>query len=322
MLTGTCHCQEAHWSLEGEQRTDERARESWLKGLIAAFGLLALSACAPQRIQSSLGTPIEQPAGCAFLQDEERSTFVLYEVSKGRLTACNSSRAMQRFTPASTFKIPHALLALDNAVVTDERQPFRWDGRARAVGAWDKDTSLAEAMPASTVWVFQEIADRLGPEREASGLRRLRYGNQNSGSAADLRHFWLSGPLQISAVEQVGFLNRLRIGELDADRQSQARTRALLKVGECGVGCVIYGKTGAMLPIDDEGFLRNGDNLLLPAGIERTGWFVGWVERPDADGGPIVFACNLDLALPGAMAARTAVAYQVLAANGINRAVP
>lgn len=290
--------------------------------LAATFGLLALSACTPLGLHSSLRVPTEQPAGCVLLRNAERSTFVLYEVSKKRLTACNPLRAARRFAPASTFKIPHALLALENAVVTDERGQFLWDGKARGVSAWDKDTSLADAIPASTVWVFQDIAGRLGAEHEAEGLRRLRYGNQDSGTAADLRHFWLSGPLQVSAIEQVDFLNRLRTGELDANRRNQERVRALLKVGDCGVGCVIYGKTGAMLPIDDNGFLRSGDNSLLLAGIERTGWFVGWIERPESSGGPMVFAYNLDLALPGAMAARTATAYQVLAANGVNRVVP
>lgn len=153
-------------------------------------------------------------------------------------------------------------------------------------------------------------------------MRRFRYGNQDGGGADDLRHFWLSGPLAISAVEQVNFLQRLRTGGLNADEVSQARTTELLKFGECGEDCVIYGKTGAMLPIDNEGFLREGDASLLPKGSERTGWFVGWVERPDAACGPIVFAHNLDLALPGATAARTEVAFKILAANGVAVAAP
>lgn len=242
---------------------------------------------------------------------------VILEVNTGHLTACNARRASQRFAPASTFKIPHALLAIEAGLVPDEHAPFRWDGRPRGVKAWDHDTSLADALPSSTVWVFQEIAARLGAEREAAGLRQLAYGNRDSGGAAHLRHFWLSGPLAISALEQVRFLERLRTHRLDAGAASQKRVTALLKLRDCGSGCAIYGKTGAMLPIDDEGFLREGDASLLPKDCERTGWFIGWVERRDADGGPIVFAHNLDLALPRAMAGRTSAVYEFLATKGV-----
>lgn len=259
-----------------------------------------------------------ETAGCAALADPERATFVLHEVRTGRTIVCNAGRANRRFTPASTFKIPHALIALESRVVADENARFAWDGRPRGVNAWDKDTSLAEAIAPSTVWVFQTIARRLGHASEVAAVRRLGYGNADVGEPDDLTHFRLSGPLAISASEQVQFLTRLRAGALDADKQNQARTAAMLRLRSCGPNCVVYGKTGATLPIDDEGFLRPDDSALLPEGVERTGWFVGWVERPESAGGPVVFAHNLDLALPAAMAARTKAAYEILSANGVS----
>lgn len=280
-----------------------------------SLGVLLLGCSATREFRAS-GTG-DEPKGCALLVDPRRSTFVLHEVKTGRTLACNAARAEHRFTPASTFKIPHALLAIESGVVTDETRSFIWDGRPRGVGAWDRDTSMADAIRNSTVWVFQAIASQLGIEREAAALKRLGYGNADVGGTRDLRHFWLSGPLAISATEQVRFLTRLRAGTLDADKQSQARTAALLHLRECGAGCDVYGKTGAVLPIDDDGFLREGDRTLLPEGQERTGWFVGWVERPDDEGGAVVFAHNLDLALPGAMNARTKVAFEILRANGL-----
>jgi hypothetical protein len=41
---------------------------------------------------------------------------------------------------------------------------------------------------------------------------------------------------------------------LNADASSQTRTKTLLRIGECGIDCIIFGKTGAMLPINDSGF--------------------------------------------------------------------
>jgi len=259
-----------------------------------------------------------QPPACSLLADAQRSTLAYYEVKTAQLVLCNEVRAERRFTPASTFKIAHSLLALESEIVRDELAPLKWDRRARGVAAWDKDTSLDDAVAASTVWVFQEIAGKLGHKNEARFVHRLGYGNTNVGAETELRHFWLSGPLAISAREQLGFLAKLRAKQLDVDPALQERVIAMLKLRECGTDCTIYGKTAAVLPIDDEGFLRPGNSTLLPQGEQPIGWFVGWVERPDADGGPLIFAHNIDLDLPGAMAARTAKVYDLLQTVGIS----
>lgn len=281
------------------------------------LGCLLLAGCAGVPSSHYLSASATEPSWCASLVDSTRSTFVLHEVQSRRTYTCNATRAAQRFVPASTFKVPHALIAIESGAVADENQRFVWDGRPRGVAAWDKDTNLAEALPASTVWVFQTIATRLGHAREAAAVRRLRYGNAEVGTPDKLRHFWLSGPLAISALEQVAFFTRLRSGTIPVSPRSQERVVSMLRLSDCGQGCAVYGKTGAMLPIDDAGFLREHASSLLPARVERTGWFVGWVERPKSLGGPLVFAHNLDLSLPGAMAARTNVVHDVLRANGV-----
>lgn len=288
----------------------------YVSGIRVLVAAAAVSAGCAQVPASETRLPVAA-AGCELLLDPDRSTFVIHEVNSGRTLTCNEERAVTRFTPASTFKIAHALVALETGVVTDENALFEWDGRARGVSAWDRPTSLAGGIPASTVWVFQSIASLIGHDLEQAWLKRLSYGNAEAGGAEDLRSFWLSGPLAISAMEQVGFLARLRMGALDASPANQARVGAMLHLRDCGPECRVFGKTGAVLSIDRDGFLHAGGTEFLPPG-ERTGWFVGWVERDDAAGGPVVFAHNLDLSLPGAMAARTGVAYAVLEANGIS----
>ena len=44
------------------------------------------------------------------------------------LSVFDQARATKRYSPASTFKIPHTLFALDVGAVRDEFQVFRWDG--------------------------------------------------------------------------------------------------------------------------------------------------------------------------------------------------
>lgn len=281
--------------------------------------LLALPGCLaspPRKMTSPASGTAAGAKGCQLLPDQRRSTIVIFEPSTGRKLTCNEPRSRERFAPASTYKIPHTLIAFETRAVVDENYKFGWDNRSRGVAAWDKSLSIAEAVPASAVWVFQNIAEKVGQTAEAAWVKKFRYGNENTGDSADLKRFWLSGPLKISADEQIEFLKRLRSGDLPASPYNIDRTISMLRLGNDGNGTAVYGKTGAMLPIDDEGFLRPQGTNLLPVNTERTGWFVGWLNRPEKFGGPVYFALNLDLEVPGAMNARTDAAYAVLEANG------
>jgi beta-lactamase class D len=59
----------------------------------------------------------------------------------------------------------------------------------------------------SVVWFFQEIARRLGLDRERAYLERFQYGNRDPSSG--LTTFWLGGSLAISPDEQQQFLLKL-----------------------------------------------------------------------------------------------------------------
>ena len=292
---------------------------------IGAVVFASLSGCSftPTRPAQPVNTGAALKAqGCDLLPDQDRSTIVILEPSTGRKLVCTEARSHQRFVPASTLKIPHSLIALETSAVTSKDAKFAWDERARGPEAWNKSLSLAEAIPASAVWVFQDIAEKVGHPRESEWVKKLEFGNQDVGSKAALKHFWLSGPLEISAQEQIDFLRRLRTGRLPVKPAIVAQTISALHVAQAQDGSTIYGKTGAMLPIDDEGFLRSDRTDLLPLGTERTGWFVGWIDRTESAGGLIYFALNIDLGLPDAMNARTKAAYAVLAANGFSTPKP
>src|SRR5581483_3211643 len=129
---------------------------------------------------------------------------------------------------ASTFKIPHAIAALDSGVVKDADEVIRYDGSPQPNEAWRRDHTLASAMRYSVVWFFQEIARRLGMDREDFYLRRLRYGNADPSSG--LTTFWLGGSLRISPIEQMTFLRRLYYDELPlAERPLEIVRRILLQ---------------------------------------------------------------------------------------------
>lgn len=96
--------------------------------------LLALSGCAAtptSRILSETNVAAATAKGCELLPDQDRSTIVIFEPSAGRKLVCNDVRSRQRFVPASTYKIPHSLIALQTRAVVDENSKFEWDGHLK-----------------------------------------------------------------------------------------------------------------------------------------------------------------------------------------------
>ena len=188
-----------------------------------------------------------------------RGTFVLCEPALDRYLVCNEARAKQRFIPASTFKIPNALIGLEVGAIADEREVFHWDRKPKVRSAWERDHTLATGMRESVVWMFQEVARRTGRENMREWLERLQYGNQDMRGGIDL--FWLQGALRISAMEQVEFLRRLAEGSLPATQRAQRLVRESLVV-ERTRRYTLYAKTGS------SGTTKNS-----------VWWWVGWIER-------------------------------------------
>jgi beta-lactamase class D len=154
-----------------------------------------------------------------------RSCFLLYELGVGRVARQPSEGCAVRVTPASTFKIPHALAALDAGVVRAD-EVFKYDGRPRRHESYRHDQTLASAIRNSVLWYFQELAGRLGPRRELEYLKKLEYGNADISSG--LKTFWLYESLRISPEEQERFLVRLFEDALPVARAAQQVVREAL----------------------------------------------------------------------------------------------
>lgn len=220
-------------------------------------------------------------------------TFVLYDTASDRYVGHDAGRAATRFVPASTFKIPNALIGLARGSVRDVDEALPYGGAPQPFPQWAWDMGLREAIAMSNVPVFQALARRtgLGPMREE--VERLDYGNGEIGDRVD--RFWLDGPLAISAIGQVRFLDRLARGALPLPTEVQAAVRGIVLL-EQGEGWALYGKTGWQNAPD--------------AGV---GWWVGWVEREDRI---YPFALNLDVRNPDDAAKRVPLGKQSLRALG------
>jgi len=87
----------------------------------------------------------------------------------GAETVLGGDECDRRTLPASTFKIPHALVALETGVVT-AKTVMKWDGAKKDFPVWERNHSLDSAIK-SSVWFFQRAAESIGRQRELQYLR-------------------------------------------------------------------------------------------------------------------------------------------------------
>jgi beta-lactamase class D len=118
--------------------------------------------------------------------------------------------------PASTFKVPHALIALETGAVTDPFALVPWDGTKAGSPLWEKPHSLDSAMKGSVLWFYQRTASLIGRERMVAWLKRLGYGSDSYEGEQTL--FWLNGDLAVSPMEQLDFISRLVRYQVPASR--------------------------------------------------------------------------------------------------------
>lgn len=233
-----------------------------------------------------------------FTDNGTEGTFVAYRVDDYAVIASDTDRSAKALLPASTFKIPNSVIALETGVVADpDKDVFKWDGVKRFIPEWNRDQTLRSAIAVSAVWVYQEIARRIGEERMQHYVDALEYGNRNIGGGID--QFWLTGGLRIDPIQQVDFLDRLRRGVLPVSARAQDLTRDILPVTRVG-DAVIRSKTG-LIGVDSQ----------TSAEEVRTsvGWLVGWVEKGERQ---TVFALNLDIRDGRHTAGRMDLAQQCL----------
>ena len=160
----------------------------------ALLRLLGVTPLTGHTAAAAVAAPAERPDWSRHFEAAQATGSIL--VADDR-TAANAvwvrglARAQRRFSPASTFKIPHSLFALDAGLLKDAFQVLPRDGMKRPTAAWSSEQTLRSAMRHSVVWVYQGFASALGTEREAAYMRSIDYGNALA-TAAD--PFWVEWP--------------------------------------------------------------------------------------------------------------------------------
>lgn len=207
-----------------------------------------------------------------FIKEGVRGTLVVHDVAADVYTVHDRKRAETRFSPASTFKIPNSLIGLDTGTVANVDTILPYGGGKTARPEWAHDMSLRDAIKISNVPLYQGMARRIGLDKMRENMRKLDYGNGDIGDQVDM--FWLKGPLQISAVEQTAFLQRLAQDNLPFSKAAMAAVRDITRQEG---NADLHAKTGY-------GYGPQKD--------VDIGWWVGWVVK---EGRLYTFALNIDI---------------------------
>ncbi|HEY9610137.1 class D beta-lactamase [Allocoleopsis sp.] len=223
-------------------------------------------------------------------------SILIYDSKQNRTYEHNSPRNATAMTPASTFKIFNAMVALETGVIPDDVAVLTWDGVHRSVEAWNHDTNLRQAFKNSTVWFYQVLARRAGHQRMQQFIDKVGYGNRQIGTAEDIDRFWLQGPLKITPKEQIEFLQRLYRGNLPFSERTMNLVKDIM-VREQTPSYTLRGKTG-----------------WLDSTKPELGWFVGYLEQ---NSNVYFFATTLDLNKPEDASARIEITRRSLKDLGL-----
>jgi beta-lactamase class D len=188
-----------------------------------------------------------------------KGALLVYDVESKTYHSNDFEWSKVGFIPASTFKIPNSIIAVETGVVEDASFIFKWDGTKRALSNWEQDLNFKQAFQFSCVPCFQEIARKVSEERMKRYLSEFEYGTITFESS-EIDSFWLRGESRISQFGQINFLERFYFGKLGISERTMNIMKTVMLI-EDSPGQRLSGKTGL-------GRMNDTD----------IGWFVGYHE--------------------------------------------
>jgi beta-lactamase class D len=202
---------------------------------------------------------------------EVTGSTTLYDMEENRWYKSDKMRADQRTLPASTFKIMHSLIALDMQATTPD-EVFKWDGQQREIPVWNQDTIFKDAFKNSTVWVYEELTQRI----DNMAYKRYLYwsgyeGNDDIDHGNERGNFWVAGNWGISPIDQINMLVKLYNNDLPFSRASMETVKGFMQQDD---DKSLFGKTGWTR--------KDGQHI---------GWWIGYKTYDNR--APIFFATRI-----------------------------
>lgn len=204
-----------------------------------------------------------------FSEYQVKGSFLLFDKKRNQFTSYDRKRCREQFTPASTFKIPNSVIAIEEHIIEDSNSVLKWDSVESRNPLWNKDLTLKEAFRVSCVPCYIKIANKVGENNYKKYLEKFDYGNKSTKVDSDDPNlkiaFWLIGELKISQEEQISFLRKLYDYKLPVTKRSIDITKEIL-VDEKTDNYTLSGKLGRGSDSKDK---------------KEIGWYVGYLEKGD-----------------------------------------
>ncbi|MDN3203268.1 class D beta-lactamase [Algoriphagus sediminis] len=201
-----------------------------------------------------------------------RGTILILDEVENKFYSNDFDWARAGQLPASTFKIPNSIIALESGVVENDSTILVWDGEPRRMSSWEEDMTLKQAFLRSCLPCYRKIAREVGLERMKALANKLDYGNLKFDST-NLDLFWVEGESRITPFEQIDFLIRLANSELPISERTEELVKKIMILEE-GENYTLRAKTGWSI-------VNNQNN----------GWFVGYLTYEDRK---YFFATNVE----------------------------
>lgn len=203
---------------------------------------------------------------------EVSGSILIYDTEEDIYYSNDYDWAKSEHLPASTFKIPNTIIALETGVIENDSTLLKWDGSKRFLKIWEEDMTVRNAYQLSCVPCYREIARKIGLVQMKDYLNKFEYGSMEFDSS-NLDMFWLEGNSKISQFGQINFLKKFYYAKLDVSDRTYEIMKRIMLIENDG-NYTLSGKTGLSN--------TNGAN---------NGWYVGYLE---IDKKVYFFAVNLE----------------------------
>jgi len=208
-----------------------------------------------------------------------KGTIVIYDQGADKYITHNEDRAATPYSPFSTYKIPHSIIALETKIISNTEQIIQWEEKKYPAETWWPKTwagehNLRSAIKFSVVPAYRHLATLIGDSVMQRYVDRFEFGNKDISSGLD--SFWLNGSLRITAYEQVAFLKKFYNSQLKISAQTERNVKNIL-LQEQTENYKLSAKTGG-------GTIGRDQSAAL-------GWYVGYLEKAD---NVYFFALNIE----------------------------
>lgn len=223
-----------------------------------------------------------------FKKYKVEGTIVIESLNKKKINIYNDKRASELFAPASTFKIPHSLIALNEGIVKKDSKII-WNKKVTKYKSCNKNQTIKSAFRNSCLWVYEKFASNIDTKRYKEYLKKMDYGDKNIKNNSI---FWLDGTLKITTFGQIKFLKKLHLNELSFNQNDIDFIKNIM-IEDKNESYILRAKTGWQ---------------------GEYGWYIGYVQTKDD---VWFFAMNIDTKSKSDLPKRKAMTLEILKLKGI-----